>query len=126
MKNQFNRGITGIAVLWILAALSAMALSVLSVARQSASRAHYRLDETRAISLAAAAAKLERAADFAAASNEHRFQTGRVTTERFYESGKQNVRLLCRVETGHLSKEFEIGWRREGGAWRSRYWSEFN
>lgn len=119
-----RRGIVGVAVLWILAALTAMALAALSVGRWQSARGRTSLDETKAIALAHATLLIARETDFALAQTEWSFDTGTVRLERLSPTIKDTVRLRCVAKSGRTEKEIETAWRRLGNSWSALYWRE--
>lgn len=117
-------GVVGIAVLWILAALSAMAMAGLAAGRLEMSRGRAQLEETRAMALLSSAFRMAKEGGFRAADGDYAFQTGRVQMERLTAPESGMVRVRCVATVGLLEKKVETGWRRAGGGWRAVYWRE--
>ena len=95
-----SRGVIGIAVLWIIGALSAVALSALSVAKWQLARGEYEIQDLRANYLAHAAALLAYSSNFEFSERTHEFATGKVRVERKAGDQKDMVRLKCAIDCG--------------------------
>lgn len=119
-----ERGFLSVAALWILAAVSAVALAVLAIGRWHRAHGVNELQTVKALSLAQSAIQLEYASGFEAASDDHVFATGRVHVERAMDETANRLRLSCQVTCGSLEKDVEIGWKRTGGVWRVVSWRE--
>lgn len=119
-----RRGLVGMAVLWILAALSALAMTAMAAGRLEASRGRAQLDETRAICLLQAGFLIARDAGFSSSVVEQTFESGSVRVERIAESDVDLVRVRGEATVGDFKKTAETGWRRSANTWRAVYWKE--
>lgn len=119
-----DRGFLSVAVLWILCAVSAVALSVLAIGRWHQAHGAYQLQRVKALSLAQMAIQREYATAFSAPSDDQTFSTGRVHVERALDETANRLRLSCHVVCGRIETDVETGWKRTGGVWRVESWRE--
>ncbi len=119
-----NRGVVGIAVLWILTALSAVAFAVIAIGRWHSSRGRSHIEQTRVLYLVKGAALLAWDSDFAFSERTFSFADGHVRIERDGDPKKDELTLRCEASHGNTLKRVEIGWRRTGGQWRAQTWRE--
>lgn len=119
-----EKGIVGIAVLWILTALSSMALAALAVGQAQMNRGRSHLEETRVLTLAQASFLLAEETDFKIIGPQSKFETGFFTTEKQEQRLDGLTRIRCEVTSGRMKQKFETGWRRIQGTWRAVYWRE--
>src|SRR5205814_9318204 len=100
---------------WIIGALTAVALSALSVAKWQEASGEYEIEDLRANYLAHAGALLAYNSNFQFSERTHEFSTGKVHVERrsvqaqFVEGGlcneKDLVRLKCSIDCGIVHRE---------------------
>lgn len=117
-------GIVGITVLWILAALTAMAGVALAAGRLSASRSRLQWNETRALALLQSGLSIARDAEFEPLLINQSMGAGIVTVERLTPVGGEIVRVRAIASIGEFKMGSETGWRRSGRGWLALYWSE--
>jgi len=114
-----------VSLLWILAAVSALAFSALALAHTARARGKYAIDEPKVISLAHMVSLLERSADFKTEEERRTYATGTVALKRTFADDKTLSRLALTVESGTVRKQIEVGWKKIAGEWRAAYWREW-
>ncbi len=121
---MYKRGLVGIGALWLLGAVSALSLGVLTIGKWNEAAGRNKLQDVRMLSMAQMAATLERESQFSMTQWTHQFLTGRVQSERTFEENKQIARLRLLVQCGKTEKQVEVAWKRTGGQWRAIFWRE--
>ena len=119
-----RRGLIGVAVLWILAAVTALGFAAIRAGRGQAAQVRWRADDLRATHLAAAAARIERSEGFPLAERTHVFETGAVRVTRSEMESPGTLTIRCGAASGQARREIDIGFRKTGDRWECAFWRE--
>lgn len=119
-----EKGIVGVALLWVLLAISLMAYSVMASARVERDQLRNQRRETQAIGLLNAGAVLSYQSNFQIPTGETVFETGRLRLERIPSTDEGTARVRMRAVCGPFEKEAVMTWKKSGSGWRAASWSE--
>jgi Tfp pilus assembly protein PilX len=119
-----DRGVVGIAVLWLLVGVSALGYSALRLARWQKSRAATGLAEVQARLLIAGSALLAREAQFKFLEKNDTYETGTVRLVRAGSTNPAEVTLHGVATVAGFQKHVNIGWKKIPNGWGVSYWAE--
>ncbi len=118
-----DRGVVGLAVLWLLMAVSALGLAGLRIARWQRSRSVSQLAEVQSRLLVAASAMLAHETQFQFLEKTDRFESGSVQLTRVADA-VSGIVLRCTATVGHFDKRVDVGWKKTSTEWAIDYWAE--
>lgn len=119
-----NRGMVGIALLWLLVGISSLAFTALQIARWQKSRTTSETAEIQSRLLIMGASLLARETQFQFLERTAQFNSGTVDMVR-HNSMEPNITVLqCKSSVGSFRKQLNVGWKKNPAGWVLDYWAE--
>ena len=119
-----ERGVVGVAVLWLIVAVGALGYSALKIGRWQKSRSSSEMAEIQSRLLIAGSAMLAREAKFKFVEKTDRFESGTVRVVKVPTENPAIVGLVCNAKVGSFEKNVNVAWYKTPNDWQLAYWAE--
>ncbi len=118
------KGIVGVGVLWILAAIGLLSYTFLRMVQGTHWSLQQRVEEINILNMAQTVGLKEKESGFKLDSGDYLFKSGEIHYERIIQKDPTPLRLTLHGETRRHEKWIQTGWQKMDGGWQMTYWNE--